>query len=65
MVKSVEKKRSTADQFAVKCKTETLCWTQRLSKEEHGIDEDRVLVLLDDKVAVEKQINTVELLVYP
>jgi hypothetical protein len=55
----------TADQFAVKYKTETFCWTQRLSKEEHGIDEDRVLVFLADKVAVEKQINTVELLVYP
>ena len=57
--------RLTADQFAVKYKTETFCWTQRLSKEEHGIDEDRVLVFLADKVAVEKQINTVELLVYP
>lgn len=38
MVKSVEKKRSTADQFAVKYKTETSCWTQKLSKEDHGID---------------------------
>ena len=37
MVESVEKKRSTADQVAAKYKTETLCWTQNLSKEDYGI----------------------------
>ena len=34
VVKSVVKKKSVACQFAVKCRSETYCWTQKLNKEE-------------------------------
>ena len=34
VLKSVEKKKSVADQFAVKYKSKTYCWTQKLNKEE-------------------------------
>ena len=38
MVKSVEKKKSVADQFAVKYKSETYCWTKKLNKEGYVVD---------------------------
>ena len=38
VVKSVEKKKSVAGQFAVKYKSETYCWTQKLSREDYGVD---------------------------
>ena len=47
-----KKKRGTG-QFAVKYKTETTCWTKKLRKEDYGIN--KYLVLLSDKVAVDKQ----------
>ena len=37
VVKSVEKKKSVAGQFAVKYKSETYCWTQKL-REYYGVD---------------------------
>ena len=37
VVKSVEKKKSVAGQFAVKYKSETYCWTQIL-REDYGVD---------------------------
>jgi hypothetical protein len=33
VVKSVEKKKSVAGQFAVKYKSETYCWTQKLNRD--------------------------------
>jgi hypothetical protein len=36
VVKSVEKKKSVAGQFAVKYKSETYGWTQKLNKEDYG-----------------------------
>jgi hypothetical protein len=53
MVKSVAKKESVAGQFAVKYKTEMLSWTNKISKEDSGID--KYLVLLPDKVVVDKK----------
>jgi hypothetical protein len=38
MVKSVAKEESVAGQFAVKYKTGTLSWTDKISKEDSGID---------------------------
>jgi hypothetical protein len=38
MVKSVEKKKSVADQFAVKYKSETYGKTQKLNREDYGVD---------------------------
>ena len=52
MVNSVERNESVAVQFAVKYMTETLFWTNKISKEDYGID--KYWVLLPDKV-VEKQ----------
>ena len=49
MVKSVEKKKSVSSHFAVKYKEETHSWTQKLSKEDYGVDKYWVLL------AVEKQ----------
>ena len=37
VVKSVEKKKSVAGQFAVKYKSETYCRTQKLNKEDYGV----------------------------
>ena len=37
VVKSVEKKKSVAGQFAVKYKSETSCWTQKLNREGYGV----------------------------
>ena len=36
VVKSVEKKKSVARQFAVKYNSETYCWTQKLNTEYYG-----------------------------
>jgi hypothetical protein len=36
-VKSVEKKKSVAGQFAVKYKTETYCWTRQLIRQDYGV----------------------------
>jgi hypothetical protein len=38
VVKSVETKSSVAGQFAVKFKSETYCWTQKLNKEDYGVN---------------------------
>jgi uncharacterized membrane protein len=37
VVKSVEKKKSVAGQFAVKYKSETYCWTKKLNREDYGV----------------------------
>ena len=37
-MKSVQNKESVTGQFAVKYKTETLSWTNKISKEDYGID---------------------------
>ena len=44
MVKSVEKKRSAAGQFAVKYTLETYSWTQKLNREDYGVDKYWVLL---------------------
>ena len=46
VVKSVEKKESVAGQFAVKYKSETYCWTQKLIKEDYGSASPRYFLLL-------------------
>ena len=47
VLKSVEKKRSVADQFAVKyCKSETYFWTQKLNKEDYGLTSTGYFLLL-------------------
>ena len=39
-----KKKKSAADQFAaVKYRSETYCWTQKLKREEYGVDNYWVL----------------------
>ena len=38
VVKSVEKKKSVAGQFAVKYKSETYSQTQKINKEDYGVD---------------------------
>jgi len=43
-VKSVKKKKSVAAQFAVKYKSETYCWTQKLNREEYGVGQYWVLL---------------------
>ncbi len=44
MVKSVEKKKSVADQCAVKYRSETYSWTQKLNREDYGVDKYWVLL---------------------
>jgi hypothetical protein len=44
VVKSVEKKKSVADKFAVKYRSETYCLTKKLNKEDYGVD--KFLLLL-------------------
>jgi len=44
VVKSVEKTKSVAGKFAVRYKSETYCWTQKLNKEVYGVDKYWVLV---------------------
>jgi hypothetical protein len=36
--KSLAKKKGVVGQFAVKYKSETYCWTQKLKKEDHGVE---------------------------
>ena len=36
MLKDVEKMKTAADQFAVKYKSGTYCWTPKLNKEDYG-----------------------------
>ncbi len=38
VVKGVEKKKSVSDQFAFKYKSETHCCTEKLNKEDYGVD---------------------------
>jgi hypothetical protein len=40
----VEKKKSVAGQFAVKYKSETYCRTQKLNREDYGVDKSWVLL---------------------
>jgi hypothetical protein len=44
VVQNVEKTKSAAGQFAVKYKSETHCWTQKLNKEDYGFDKYWVLL---------------------
>jgi hypothetical protein len=44
VVKSVKKKKSVAGQFAVKYKSETYSWTQKLNKEDYGVAKYWVLL---------------------
>ncbi len=44
MVKSVEKNKSVAGQFAVKYMPETNSWTQKLNKEDYGVGKYWVLL---------------------
>ena len=49
------KKESVAGQFAaVKYRSETYCWTQKLNREDYGVDKYWVLL------AIVKPVNTVE-----
>jgi hypothetical protein len=51
VVKSVEKKKSVADQFAVKYKSETYWWTQNLKRTNTGLTSTSFCC---------KKVNTVE-----
>ena len=44
VMKSVDKKESVADQFAVKYTSGTYCWTKKLKKEDYGVDKYWVLL---------------------
>jgi hypothetical protein len=44
VVTSVER-RSVAGQFAIKYKSETYCWTQKLNREDYGFDNGSFLLL--------------------
>ena len=46
-------KKSVAGQFAIKYKSETYCWTQKLKKEDYG------MTILDTSCCC-KRVNTVE-----
>jgi hypothetical protein len=46
VVKSVEKKKSVAGQFAVKYRSETYSCTQKLNREDYGVDKYLSTVLL-------------------
>jgi hypothetical protein len=37
VVKSVEKMKRVAGQFAVKYKSKTYCWTQKLNRKDYGV----------------------------
>jgi hypothetical protein len=41
-----ETEKSDAGHFAVKYKPETYCWTQKLNKEDYGVDKYGVLLAL-------------------
>jgi hypothetical protein len=53
VVKSEEKKKSVAGQFAVKYMSEMYCWTQKPNKEDYGVC--KYFLLLS-----KKRVNTVE-----
>jgi hypothetical protein len=44
VLKSVDKKKSVAGQFAVKYESETYCWTQKLNREDYGVDKYWVIL---------------------
>jgi hypothetical protein len=44
IIESRQRKKSVADQFAVKYKSETYCGTQKLNREDYGVDKNRVLL---------------------
>ncbi len=44
VVKSVEKNKSVAVQFAVKYKSETYYWTQKLNRQDYGVDKYWILL---------------------
>ena len=44
VLKSVDKKKSVAGQFAVKYESETYCWTQKLNREDDGVDKYWVIL---------------------
>ena len=46
VVKSVEKKKSVAGQFAVKDQSETYCWTKKLNKEDYQVTRTGYFLLL-------------------
>jgi hypothetical protein len=46
VVTSVEKKKSVAGHFALKYKSETYRWTQKLNREDYGVHKYWVLLLL-------------------
>jgi hypothetical protein len=48
VVKSVEKKKSVAGQFGVKYKSETNCGTQKLKREDYGVDKYWVLAVVKE-----------------
>jgi hypothetical protein len=48
VVKSVENKKSVAGQFAVKYKPETYLWTQKLNKQDYGVDKHWVLDIVKE-----------------
>jgi len=43
---SVEKKKSVAGQFAVKYRSKKCSWTQKLNREDYGVDKYWYLLLL-------------------
>ena len=44
VAKSVEKKKNIAGQFAVKCKSDTYCRTNKLNREDYGVHNYWVLL---------------------
>jgi len=46
VVKNVQKKMSVVDQFTVKYRTEAYSWTQKLNREDYGIDKYWVLLVV-------------------
>ncbi len=40
------KKKSVAGQFAAKYRSETYCWTQKLNREDYGVDKYWVLLFV-------------------
>ncbi len=55
VVKSVEKKKSVAGQFAVKYKSETYYWSQKLNKKDYGVDTYWILLAFETVNTVEEQ----------
>ena len=55
--KSVEKNKSVAGQFAVKYKSETYYWTQKLNRQDYGVDKYWILLAFE---LFWNRVNTVE-----